>query len=166
MSTDDDADDEGPGIGPPLPPDDRLWRHPSELTAWGSGSTPTTSATPPRGAVWPIAVVAGLVGAALCGAALAVTGTLSPGSGERVVEKVAVTPIVANPIIEPADEDGVAALAERLAPAVVHLVVTSDSGTTPASGVIVRDDGLGFTTAHEVPDATSISVVLADGPRV
>jgi S1-C subfamily serine protease len=82
------------------------------------------------------------------------------------VEKVAVTPIVSNPVIEPDAEDGVAALAEKLAPAVVHLVVTDEAGTTPASGVVVRDDGLVFTSAHEVADATSISVVLSDGRRV
>jgi S1-C subfamily serine protease len=122
--------------------------------------------TPARGSVWPIAAVAALVGAALCGGVLAVTGSLSPGAGEPVVEKVAVTPIVANPVLEPGEQESVAVLAERLAPAVVHLVVTTESGTAPASGVIVRDDGLVFTSAREVADATSISVVLGDGRRV
>jgi S1-C subfamily serine protease len=167
MSMDDDADDDGAGIGPPLPPDDRLWRHPSELASWGPAATPTAGAPTParadRGSIWPVAAVAGLVGAALCGSVLAVTGTLAGPQVEPVVEKVAVTPIVSTPLIE--DEQGVAALAEALAPSVVHLVVTGEAGTTPASGVVVRDDGLIFTSAHEVADATSIAVVLSDGRR-
>jgi putative serine protease PepD len=101
----------------------------------------------------------------LCGGALAVSGALSRGPAESIVEKVAVTPVVSAPLIGPQEDGGVTALAERLAPAVVHLVVTSDSGTTPASGVVVRDDGLVYTSAHEVAEATSISVVLADGRR-
>jgi putative serine protease PepD len=169
MSMDDDADDDAAGIGPPLPPDDRLWRHPSELTSWGAGGAPTPSslAAPPspRGALWPVAAAACLLGAALCGGALAVSGALSRGPAESVVEKVAMTPVVSTPLIGSHEDDGVAALAERLAPAVVHLVVTSDRGTTPASGVIVRDDGIVYTSAHEVADATSIAVVLADGRR-
>jgi putative serine protease PepD len=168
MSMDDDADDDGTGIPPPLPPDDRLWRHPSELTAWGPGTTPVPPVSPvapaERGATWPIAGVAALVGAALCGGVLVATGALSPEPADPIVEKVAVTPIVSTPNLE--EDDGVTALAERLAPAVVHLVVTSSNGTTPASGVIVRDDGLVFTSAHEVADASSISVVLADGRQL
>jgi putative serine protease PepD len=165
---DDDADDDGAGIGPPLPPDDRLWRHPSELTAWGPGVVPRPQTRGAehggRGSVWPIAAVAGLVGAALCGSVLAVTGTLTPEPGAAVVEKVAVTPIVSTPMLD--DPDGVAVLAERLGPAVVHLMVTGDAGTTPASGVVVRDDGLVYTSAHEVAGSTSITVVLADGRRL
>jgi S1-C subfamily serine protease len=167
MSMDDDADDDGAGIGPPLPPDDRLWRHPSELASWGPATAPAAGAPRParaeRGSIWPVAAVAGLVGAALCGSVLAVTGTLAGPQVEPVVEKVAVTPIVSTPLIE--GDQGVAALAEALAPSVVHLVVTRESGTTPASGVVVRDDGLIFTSAHEVVEATSVAVVLSDGRR-
>jgi putative serine protease PepD len=163
MSLDDDADDDGTGIGPPLPPDDRLWRHPSELRSWGPATPPTPlpAVSGARGSVWPVAAVAALVGAALCGGALAISGALAGSPADPVVEKVAVTPIVSTPILE--EEQGVAALAESLGPSVVHLVVTGDDGTTPASGVVVRDDGLVFTSAHEVADAASIDVVLADG---
>ena len=74
------------------------------------------------------------------------------------------TPVVTNPILE--DEPGLAALAEKLSPAVVHLVVTNEDGTSPASGVVVRDDGLVFTSAHQVAGATSVTVELADGRRL
>jgi putative serine protease PepD len=168
MSTDDEADDDAAGIGPPLPPDDRLWRHPSELAAWGPGAgrgslVATPADAPGRGAAWPIAVVAGLVGAALCGGVLAVTGTLSPGAERRVVEKVAMTPVVSSPTLP--GEQGVAAVAEKVGPAVVRVLVTSATGTATASGVVFRDDGLLYTSAHEVVGATGIAVLLADGRR-
>jgi S1-C subfamily serine protease len=168
MSMDDDADDDGAGIGPPLPPDDRLWRHPSELTAWGAGTGSTSLTSGPdlgsRGSVWPIAVLAGLIGAALCGGALAVTGTFADDAPRAVVTKVAVTPVVSTPII--GEEGGVAALTEKLAPAIVRLVVTTQAGTASASGVVVSGDGLVYTSAHEVAEATSLTVELADGRRV
>ncbi len=165
---DDDADDEVVSSGPPLPPDDRLWRHPSELATWGRGGALGPPPPPPprgssRGPAWSIALVAGLVGAALCGGVLAVTGTLSTGGQRRVVEKVAMTPVVSSPMLR--GEQGVAALAARAGPTVVRLVVTTASGTEPASGVVYRDDGLLLTSAHEVAGAEAISVRLHDGRR-
>lgn len=167
MSMDDDADDDGPGIGPPLPPDDRLWRHPSELTAWGPGSSAgrpdaATTATG-RGSTWPVAAVAALVGAALCGGVLAVTGALSDDRGQLIVEKVAVTPVVSSPMLQ--DPGGAQALAEKVGSSVAHLMVTTDAGTAPASAVVFRDDGLLLTSAREVSGATAIVVVLTDGRR-
>ena len=168
MSLDDEADDDDVGIGPPLPPDDRLWRHPSELASWGSGAASRApSAAGGRGggrsSVWPIAAVAGLVGAALCGGVLAATGTLSTEDGRRVVEKVAVTPVMSSPSL--GGEQGVAALVDKLGPTVVRLLITTPAGTAPASGVIFRDDGLLYTSAHEVAAATRIAVLLPDGRR-
>ena len=43
---DDESDDDAPGFGAPLPPDDRLWRHPSEL---GPVAGLTDAATAPTG---------------------------------------------------------------------------------------------------------------------
>lgn len=166
MSMDDDADDDVDGNVPPLPADDRLWRHPSELSSWGpggaSGPFSPTAGRVGRGPAWPIALVAGLVGAALCGGVIAVTGTLSTQGRQRVV-KVAVTPVVSSPMVR--GEPGVEALAEMVGPAVARLVVTIDGDTEQASGVVYRDDGLLLTSAHEVAGATAITVLLADGRR-
>jgi len=163
MSMDDDADDDVHGIVPPLPPDDRLWRHPSELATGGPGGPSHPAATGDRGPAWPIALVAGLVGAALCGGVITVTGTLSDEGRQRVVEKVAVTPVVSSPMVR--DERGVAALTEQVGPAVARLVVRTDAGTAQASGVVFRDDGLLLTSAHGVAGATAITVLLHDGRR-
>ncbi len=167
MPTDDDADDDVGGFGPPLPPDDRLWRHPSELSA-GGAPRPGTPVEPrpeaaSRGAIWPIALVAGLVGAALSGGILAVTGSLIEPAERRVVEKVAVTPVVSSPAL--VGDRGVVALTGRVGPAVAELVVTSDEATTTASGVLFRDDGLLLASAHDLAGAREITVVLRDGRR-
>jgi putative serine protease PepD len=164
---DDDADDDVDGIGSPLPPDDRLWRHPSELSSL-AGRRPIAplsgTSTTARGPGWPVLLVAGLVGAALSGGLLAVTGTLSTGGRERVVEKVAVSPVVSSPMLQ--GERGVAALSQQVGPAIVRLVVRTADATSQASGVVFRDDGLLLTSAHDVVGAVAISVRLHDGRRV
>lgn len=168
MAFDDDADDDVGGVGPPLPPDDRLWRHPSELHQHGSGGTPVPrrrAAGDGRALPWRVALVAGVAGAALSIGAIAVTGSLSPRIVERqVVEKVAVTPVVSSPMVR--GERGVVAVAQRLSPAIVRLDVERDDGTATGSGVLYRDDGLLLTSAHVVAGSLAISVVLTDGRRL
>lgn len=163
MGPDDDADDDAPGAGPPLPPDDRLWRHPSELREHGRGGTAVTMpASGPRPITWSVALVAGLAGAVLSTGVIALTGTLSPRVVERaVVEKVAVTPVVSSPMLR--GERGVVAVAQRLSPAIVRLDVDGPDGPGTGSGVLYRDDGLLLTSAHVVDGTTSIEVVLTDG---
>ena len=164
MPQDDDPDDDVGGLRPPLHPDDRLWRHPSELAGLRPvpAAPATTTVSDPRPHPWPVALVAGLVGAALSTGVLAATGALSTDVVEHpVVEKVAVTPIVSSPTIR--GERGVAAVAEHLAPAVVRVVLTHPDGVTSGSGVVYRDDGLVLTSTRLIDGATSIDVVFADG---
>lgn len=168
VAMDDDADDDVDAGGPPLPPEDRLWRHPSELRqhgVLGGPLAPPAPARPIRPTTWTIGVVAGLAGAALTTAVIAVTGSLSPQVIEReIVEKVAVTPVVSSPMLR--GDHGVVAVAERLSPAIVRLDVEQAGGTATCSGVLFRDDGLVLTSAHVVAGATAISVVLTDGRRL
>ena len=163
MAPDDDADDDVGRGSPPLHPDDRLWRHPSELGPLGPAgqrSDPPAPAT--RSVPWAVAIVAGLAGAALSTGVIATTGALSPEAVERaVVEKVAVTPVVSSPMVR--GERGVVAVAERLRPAIVRLDVDTSGGPATGSGVLFRDDGLLLTSAHVVAHATEITVVLTDG---
>ena len=68
MEPDDDEHDGDDAIGPLLPPDDRIWRHPSELFAAGlAGSVGAVgvAAAPSRDShtTWLVAVVSGLAGA-------------------------------------------------------------------------------------------------------
>jgi S1-C subfamily serine protease len=164
MSMDDDGEDDAVGRVPPPPPDDRLWRHPSEVSSFGGGrlSAPLSPIAAPseRHPVWPIALVAAFVGAVLCSGVLALTGNLSVDP-EQVIERVKVTPNV--PALGLPDDQTVAAVKDRVSPAVVRLRVTGPDGDSQASGVVVRDDGIVVTSAHEIVGATAITVELADG---
>lgn len=169
MGPDDDDADEWRAAGPPLPPDDRLWRHPSELrqhgVPGGAVAAPAPVDHPGRRPAWPV-LLAGLTGAVLATGALAAVGVLEPRVVERaVVEKVAVTPVVSSPVM--AGSDDVRAVVQRVGPAVAHLEVRhADGSTGSGSAIIYRDDGLLLTSAEVVRDAASIDVLLGDGRRL
>ena len=121
MSTDEEGDDDATDRVPPLPPDDRLWRHPSEVSAFGQGrESPPVATVPPlrrRAPVWSVALVAGVAGAVLCTGVLALTGNLSVNA-ERVIERVKVTAIVPPPSL--ANDESVDALAKFLRQLGIH----------------------------------------------
>lgn len=157
----DDGADDAERIGPPLPPDDRLWRHPSELSASRAApSAPRATGSPGRGASWPIAAVAALVGAVLSAGLLALTGALAVDS-DRVVEKVSLSPVVSSPIVR--GDRGIIALTEDLRPVVARLVLRTGEATSRASAIIYRDDGLLLTSARALDGATAVTVLLHDG---
>src|SRR5262249_43547692 len=89
---DDESDDDAPDFGVPLPPDDRLWRHPSELgPVAGTTAIAADEDARKRTNAWGVAVVAGLVGAALSLGVVAMAGGFSGKVVEKpVVEKVPV----------------------------------------------------------------------------
>ncbi|HEY9558299.1 MAG TPA: trypsin-like peptidase domain-containing protein, partial [Acidimicrobiales bacterium] len=170
MPWDDDADDDAARLGPPPPADDRLWRHPSELGAQrlpglAAGTSGATSTAPRRPASWPLAAAAGVTGALLMFGAIALTGALPERTVEqRVVEKVAMTPVVSSPAL---DQRGTGALARKVGPAIVRLdVVSGDGARSSVSGVVFRDDGLILTSALPLRGATTITAVLSDGRQL
>jgi putative serine protease PepD len=170
----DHADDELPedpgaeGVGaarPPLPPDDRLWRHPSELAAAPSaagppaGPAPLPSAGAPR--LWSMVLAAGLSGAALALAMVALVGGFGDDVTQRVTERVPAAETVAG---GPADAEGVVGVAEAVSPSIVRIETALDGITgSSGSGVVIRDDGTILTNAHVVAEADTITIVLADG---
>jgi S1-C subfamily serine protease len=160
---DDDADDDPTRLGPPLPPDDRLWRHPSELG--GTVAAPAAGTGVGRGVTWPAVLVAACAGALLAVGALAVTGGMPARIVEHpVVEKVAMTPVVSSPMVR--GDRGVDAVTAQVGPAVVRLDIEGAESTTSVSGVLFRDDGLILTSAHPLRGQRSVSTVLADGRRL
>lgn len=162
MPLDEDPDDELSGFGPPLPPEDRLWRHPSELSqAPLPGPRPPAPAHPSLRPTWLVAGAAGMVGALLSLGILAATGTIGRTRivEHDVVEKVATLPAS----LQGGASTGVADIAERIKPSICRLDVTTAKGGTTGSGVLFRDDGYLLTNAHVVASSTKVRVVLADG---
>ncbi len=146
MPAEDDPDEAGT-YSAPLPPDDRLWRHPSELA---TGPTPAWQTGAHPGLVTVLA--AGLVGAVLAGAVVAALDLNDGGSGPGAVERVAVTPVAS---LAPA---GVAAeVGDTVRPAVAELTAAGRVG----SAVVFRDDGHLVTSARLVGDATRVEIRLA-----
>jgi putative serine protease PepD len=164
MPFDDDADD-APSFGSPLPPDDRLWRHPSELGWAERADADAAGGEGARSRRWGLIVVAAVAGSAITVGTLAATTGLAPRVDERrVVERVPVRPTITETLAPgPGDDQGVAAVAEAVTPAVVRLEVSADGATSVGSGVVYRDDGHLITNAHVVVGADEVLVVLADG---
>jgi S1-C subfamily serine protease len=145
-------DDDSSFRAPPSP-DDRLWRHPSEI-GWAP-------APPKRHRASAVLVLAsGVAGAALTVGALALTGTIgSHTSSRQVVEREAVRPVVATRL---ATDDDAKRLANGAAPSIVLLRVSA-RGRALGAGVVFRDDGHVLTNAHVVAATTTLVATLADG---
>lgn len=145
------------GAGPPIPAQDRLWRHPSELGLQGdAGPRVVLHRRPSRSRVL-IAAAVGLIGGSVLGiGALAASGSIGGEGTATVIEQIA-APV---PRGGPA---GNLAAAEPALPAVARVSVTGPEGTATATGVTVRDDGLILTTSDVLDAATDISVTLEDG---
>ena len=173
---DEEADDLG-GL-PLLPPDDRLWRHPSEVAhnplppgaslfagvvPSGSEATGTIRLATDR-RVWAVAIVAGAVGAFLVVAIQLAGGGLHTTKTIRTFEEVA--PTIPTGYVTTATtsvDQTVESIADRIRPAIVRLEVQSAAGTTIGSGVLFRSDGEILTTEHITHGATHITVVTARG---
>ena len=168
---DDDAADDVTGFRPPPHPDDRLWRHPSEVYA----AEPATQLRT-HGRLWPWGIAAvGTAGVMLAGA-----GTLILGVRDRVTDgdpqqQAAVTPLGPLPSphvngqrLAPRSSEGVtdladiARLADQLAPSLVRIDVAGVTG----SGVVLGADGVTLTSAELVEGLEQVPVTLHDGRQV
>lgn len=155
-SSDDPADDDG--FVPPLPPEDRLWRHPSELAAHGGPRAPEPRRAVPspdghrpgRRRTAATVLVSAATGMLLTVMVLATVGALDGETHRVVIERYAV-------------DDGDAPVAERLGPAIARLELHTPEGRRSATAVAYRSDGHLLTTEAAVADATRVTVTLADG---
>jgi S1-C subfamily serine protease len=152
---DDDVDVPGEPFRTPPAPDDRLWRHPSEMH-WADTRVPTRRA-------WPLAIGSSLAGSILTVGLLTVAGAFD--RGEVPVQRQAIVREAVRPAPGKVDPNSIVAIAAEVRAAIVRLEVT---GTERAigSGVLFRDDGAIVTSAHVVEGARKISVQLADGRRL
>jgi S1-C subfamily serine protease len=182
VESDDELEGEGSG-GPLLPPDDRLWRHPSELAfAGGVGGMPVGAMARGGSAasgtlvtrfnlrngenrLWTVAIVSGVVGALLA------TGIVYSVGAVRTKD-------VAVPALErDVDSSPVATLAsvgasdpvmevERVRPSCVELVARSAHGVQVSYGVVFRSDGMMITTAHTLSGSETLTAIVGGNRRV
>lgn len=156
MAPDDEPDDAF-GFQPPLPPDDRLWRHPSELGSGASGHAVTIVNRPKvAGRVWLVGIVSALLGSAATVAVLVGFGAFHHPKTTPPVETVPISV----PTETGADE---LAWAEPVLPAVARVETETPNGTRRGTAVVYRSDGHLLTTSDAVEGATAITITFADG---
>ena len=152
MELGDGLGDDEPGAGW-IPPDDRLWRHPSEVVA--AAPRPRRRFEP---RVWSVAVLAGLIASIGTAAIIVAAGGFKQTIVRTNTEQAALLP---------ASSDGattqVEQIAEHIRPSIVQVQVTTDSGKASGSGVMFRNDGHILTNEHVIDGAKSINIVMADG---
>jgi S1-C subfamily serine protease len=156
MSKDPDSEQRR-GFEPPVPMEDRLWRHPSELGLHATaGPRVILHKRPSFGRVL-VAAALGLIGGTVVGVgALVATGSLNDSTPTTAVEQLA------GPVQRSATGSELA-IADNALPAVARIDATGPAGTRAATGAIVRDDGLMLTTSDVLDGAASITVTLDDG---
>jgi S1-C subfamily serine protease len=161
----DDEPEEDRSSGLLLPPDDRLWRHPSELAVAGTPSVPSTghslvgfTARLFDGRLWPVVLVSGVVGALIATVAAYTVG----GATHRVMVPALERDVDSGPAVTlaSAGPGGYVTTAARVQPSCVVLVAHDAHGNRVANGVVFRSDGMVLTTAHAVAGAQSIMATV------
>lgn len=169
----DDADDEEPlGSVGPVPAEDRLWRHPSELGAGVAGVGPAASifdgavgalpvAPPPRPrrAVVSLVAVAGLIGATAAVAAVAVAGGLRPRVIERGASRTATAGVADIPTVSTRTVSSMVGALDR---SVLRLEATVGGDTRRGAAVAVAE-GVLVTSAGLVAGASLVTIRTPDG---
>ena len=151
----------------PLPPEDRLWRHPSELrNTIGDLQDDRADLGRHRKGILVAAMSAGLAGAMAAGVAIWLLVPAREVLTERVIERHFIEPSAAFVKASVGGID-VVEIAQAVTPSIVRIELLNNLGTTvgSGSGVIFRDDGHVLTNAHVVRDATGIEVIMWDGRR-
>ncbi|HEY2430072.1 MAG TPA: trypsin-like peptidase domain-containing protein [Acidimicrobiales bacterium] len=162
MEPDDELDDEG-SSGPLLPPDDRLWRHPSEL-AQAAGAPAVSVRAENR--VWTVALLSGVIGALLAtGVVYAVGGVRTRKITVAALEQdVDSSPVVT--LTSTGSPSRFVTGAEHVRPSCVVLTAHDAHGTRVTNGVVFRSDGMVITTAHMLAGAQTLSAVVGGTRRV
>lgn len=179
MEPDDGPEEDGP-FSPWLPPDDRLWRHPSEAPANHGANPPEESQSGqatdkpllrsrfrgPATRLWSVAVIAGVIGAVAASGIGMMTGVFQRQT--TVVHSV----IGAGPTETLASEAGPGAdwtsVDDSIAPSVVDIDVSTPSGPTSGSGFLFAPgnrESYVITDSSLVTTATDIRVTFDAGDQ-
>lgn len=155
MAPDDEPDD-AYGFQPPLPPDDRLWRHPSELGPRGAAQSLTIVNRPQVAARWGMGLACAVLGSAATVGLLLAFGAFDDDTPTTPVEKVAIP-------VPSATGGTELAWAEPVLPAVARVEARTATGLRSGTGIVYQSDGHLLTTADAVDGADEIVVTFADG---
>lgn len=164
MAFDDDPHPERPGGSEPLHPDDRLWRHPSELG--GGIPAPAAWAVPAPAAPRRAMAAAALASACLTGAVVAV-GVMWVAGPTRTVDvptRAAASQPVTTAVYSAAAVPS-ATLAHRLAPSLVHVSAAREGAWVQGTGVWLDAKGTVAVATAIVASSTDITVTDRRGVR-
>jgi putative serine protease PepD len=151
-----------------LPPEDRLWRHPSEVAQFGhpQGGLPTTSvALRPARRDRRFAVTVGVVGVAALAAAtvVALTQTGSPGVVSTPQRLAAIdTSLTTEPAVT---ASVVVKMVANLRPSLVAIGSATGHSTARMTGVVLPGGALAVTAASAVGRAGHVEIVTSSGQR-
>ena len=164
---DDPALDEDGAARAPLPPEDRLWRHPSEVARHGHPlGTPPPERRPGRERR-PM-VTAAVVGvAAVTAAAIVFTSVSSQNvvSPSRAVTTAHEASLVTDTTMAGVTAPLVVRMVSALRPSLVAIGSMSRRGSAPTTGVVLPGGDLAVTAASAVGDATHVDIETASGQR-
>lgn len=162
----DESPDEDRPLFTYLPPDDRLWRHPSELREHPTGPHPVLlapSARPGLARTWTVALLAGVVGALVASG----VGVVAGGFDGRTITVLAPDTRVLTPntlaSIPLASAPGWPALVDAVSYSVASVSVDSPGGAHTGSGVVYEVAGNRtylITDAGLVDQASSVDVTF------
>lgn len=156
-------------------PDDRLWRHPSEvgrlrsLEGAPNPSLALNAPNRPNGRLLGGAALLVFSALLVSGVVLATSGA-TPSGGNGAAATTAVMAKLSPPtteagIVHLLDSTGRARALTSVRPSLVALTVVSPAGTRGATGVIAEAGGIIVTSTAAVAGASSISTQEADGTR-
>lgn len=162
MPFDDDPEDERPASDRLLPPEDRLWRHPSEL-AGTVGAPHALGPAPASSRRTPALTV--LAGACLAGAVVAF-GAMWIARPTRVVEQEQPARAIRTAVTTQSAVFGAPVptedLSGRLGPSVAHVRVERDGAWTDGTAIWIDERGTLAVAGPLVAGATSILVTGDD----
>jgi S1-C subfamily serine protease len=163
---DDWSGDDGPLRGW-VPPDDRLWLHPSErATVMGPAGTaaPAHPRTPIRG-VWVIGGLTLCVALTLAVSGFVLAATNDTGPSTATTLTFTGVPTTEADLGDLTDEHEMDSVASTVRASTVALVVSTRSGTTVGTGVVVEAGGIIVVMRPTIASARVITVVEPGGAR-
>jgi len=146
-----------------IDPDDRLWRHPSEVGATRRGSPVLFNPPPRHPARGALMALVGVV--AVAAAVAGVIVLLSPGSQRPIEHATSVTATDMPLTTLAGTQNTVPAAAQAAGHAMVELLATTTHGTVTLVGIAVAEGGLVATTADALGGVQRLVVVGPGGVR-